>query len=238
MKCDEVSRLLNAYVDGELALERSLAVEEHVAGCARCRAVLDGQDALRSALGRACTPERAPDRLRARVQARLRLGAGGAAPGEPGRHSMRSWLIAAPGVVALMILAVLLIARPWNPGATAAPEVTRVVYHIASANDIGASLRTLRNHLDAEPRSQIVVVAHNSGIEFLLQGAHDESGGAYAEAVRAFRARGVDFRVCTNTLTRRKIDPVTVIREAVLVPSGIAEISRLQGQEGYVYLRL
>lgn len=28
------------------------------------------------------------------------------------------------------------------------------------------------------------------------------------------------------------------IQEAVLVPSGIAEISRLQGQEGFVYLRL
>jgi len=234
MNCIEVGRLLNAYVDAELALERSLAVEDHVADCARCRAALDGQGALHSALARSCAPERAPDRLRTWV----RRVARDTPATKPVRRSKLDWLAAAPGIAALLIVGALLIARPWQPGATAAPEGTRVVYHIASANDIGANLRTLKNHLDAEPRSQVVVVAHNNGIEFLLQGARDESGRAYAEIVRGFRERGVDFRVCTNTLTRRQIDPGTVIREAALVPSGIAEISRLQGKEGYVYLRL
>ncbi|MFN3565196.1 MAG: DsrE family protein, partial [Burkholderiaceae bacterium] len=64
------------------------------------------------------------------------------------------------------------------------------------------------------------------------------TGRPYAEIVRDFRERGVEFRVCTNTLTRRQIDTAAVIPEAVLVPSGIAEISRLQAREGYVYLRL
>jgi hypothetical protein len=55
--------------------------------------------------------------------------------------------------------------------------------------------------------------------------------------VRELRERGVEFRVCTNTLTRKHIDARTVVPEAVLVPSGIAEMSRLQGREGYTYLR-
>jgi intracellular sulfur oxidation DsrE/DsrF family protein len=40
--------------------------------------------------------------------------------------------------------------------------------------------------------------------------------------VHGFKARGVDFRVCNNTL----------------VPSGIAEVGRLQEKEGYAYLRM
>jgi intracellular sulfur oxidation DsrE/DsrF family protein len=83
-----------------------------------------------------------------------------------------------------------------------------------------------------------VVVAHNAGIEFLLRGARDENGRPYEEIVRDFRERGVEFRVCGNTLKRRRIDTTAVIPEAVLVPSGIAELARLQGREGYVYLRL
>jgi hypothetical protein len=38
-------------------------------------------------------------------------------------------------------------------------------------------------------------------------------------------------------LTRNNIDPKKVIEEASLVPSGVAEISRLQAKEGFVYLR-
>lgn len=39
----------------------------------------------------------------------------------------------------------------------------------------------------------------------------------------------------TNAL--RNIDPKRVLEEARLVPSGVAEIGRLQAKEGYVYLK-
>jgi intracellular sulfur oxidation DsrE/DsrF family protein len=48
----------------------------------------------------------------------------------------------------------------------------------------------------------------------------------------------VEFRVCSNALTRAQIATHTVTPEAVRVPSGIAEIGRLQEREGYTYLRL
>lgn len=53
-----------------------------------------------------------------------------------------------------------------------------------------------------------------------------------------FRARGVEFRVCNNSLSRRQIEADAVIPQAVVVPSGIAQTSRLQSREQYVYLRL
>jgi len=47
----------------------------------------------------------------------------------------------------------------------------------------------------------------------------------------------VEFRVCNNTLVSRKIDAAKVAMEAKIVPSGVAEVARLQAREGFVYLR-
>ena len=51
------------------------------------------------------------------------------------------------------------------------------------------------------------------------------------------KSKGVDFRICNNTLATRKIDKSKVLAEASIVPSGVAEVARLQAREGYVYLR-
>lgn len=233
MNCAEAGGLLHAYADAELELQTALAVEQHLQECARCRANFAGVTALRAALARACEPERAPPPLRARI---LRDLAGRGAPA-PVVERRRNWLLAAPGIAALVLVAGLLLVQPWQAH-TPGGDGARVVFHIATADNLTANLRTLKNHLDASPELHAVVVAHNAGVEFLLRGARDETGRPYEEIVRDFRERGVEFRVCTNTLTRRQIDTAAVIPEAVLVPSGIAEISRLQGREGYVYLRL
>ena len=43
--------------------------------------------------------------------------------------------------------------------------------------------------------------------------------------------------LCNNTLQGRNIDRQRVLPEAVIVPSGVAELSRLQWQEGYAYIK-
>ncbi|MEO6146148.1 MAG: DsrE family protein, partial [Sulfuriferula sp.] len=48
---------------------------------------------------------------------------------------------------------------------------------------------------------------------------------------------GVDFKVCNNTLNSRKLTAEAVAYPAKIVPSGVAEIGRLQAKEGYVYLK-
>ncbi len=113
----------------------------------------------------------------------------------------------------------------------------RVVYHVNDSANAKAGLNNIKNHLNASPDAKIVVVTHGKGIDFLLQGAQDDKGNPYEIPVQELKGRGVDFRVCANTLKGRNIDPKTVIPEAGIVPSGVAEIGKLQAREGYVYLK-
>lgn len=230
MKCPEAIRLLDGHVDDELDVSHVFALEGHLRECARCRAREESLRALRSALQRHTEYRIAPEGLRGGL--RSRLGAGVQAPA---RRRL------AAGTAALAALA--LAAWSWQAGvnwagARLAGGEGKVIYHIANSQTASAALRTLRNHLEASPATKVVVVAHNEGVDFLLRGARDESGQLYETAVQGFKQRGVDFRVCTNTLVRRKIERAGIVPEATLVPSGIAEIGRLQQSEGYSYMRM
>jgi uncharacterized protein len=113
----------------------------------------------------------------------------------------------------------------------------KVVYHVNDSDNASAALRNIGNHLSASPEAKIVVVTHSKGIDFLLNDAKDKNGNPYELIVQRLKGKGVDFRVCNNTLVSRKMDASTVISEASIVPSGVAEIGRLQAKEGYVYLK-
>ncbi|MCX7897157.1 MAG: DsrE family protein [Rhodocyclaceae bacterium] len=114
----------------------------------------------------------------------------------------------------------------------------KVVYHVNQGLEQASDgLRNIRNHLSAEPNVKIVVVTHGRGVDFLLEGARDKNGNPYEVVVEELAARGVEFKVCNNTLQARNIERNKVIPQASIVPSGVAEIGRLQAQEGYVYLK-
>ncbi len=125
------------------------------------------------------------------------------------------------------------------PAASAAKDdPVKVVYHVSEGIDQAtAALRNVRNHLSADPTAKIVVVTHANGIDFLLDGAKDKNGNLFDANVQELVKMGVEFRVCKITLQRRNIDPKRVIEEATLVPSGVAEVARLQAKEGFVYLK-
>ncbi|WP_430626800.1 DsrE family protein [Thiobacter aerophilum] len=113
----------------------------------------------------------------------------------------------------------------------------KAVYHINDSSNATAALRNIQNHLNADPQAKITVVTHGNGIDFLLDGATDKNGNPYNIPVEELMAKGVDFRVCNNTLTSRKIDKSKVLPGAKIVPSGVAELAKLQAQEGYVYVK-
>ena len=114
----------------------------------------------------------------------------------------------------------------------------KVVYHLSEGlAQATRAMSNIRNHLEADPTAKIVVVAHGSGIEFLLEGAKDAKGQSYAGPIGELANRGVQFRVCNNTLVTRGIARDKVVLEASVVPSGVAEVAMLQAREGYVYLR-
>lgn len=121
--------------------------------------------------------------------------------------------------------------------ATAASGQLKVVYHINHSENASAALNNIRNHLAAAPKAKIVVVTHGGGVDFLLEGAKNPTGNPYDVPVQELADRGVEFRVCKNTLDGRKIDKSKLLPEARIVPSGVAEIARLQAEEGYVYLK-
>ena len=114
---------------------------------------------------------------------------------------------------------------------------TKAVYHINDSTVATAAMNNIKNHLGADPTAKIVVVTHGKGIDFLLDGAADKDGNPYNIKVEELQAKGVNFRVCNNTLVSRKIDPKTVLPGANIVPSGVAELAKVQAQEGYVYLK-
>ncbi|MFN4350724.1 MAG: DsrE family protein [Hylemonella sp.] len=121
--------------------------------------------------------------------------------------------------------------------AQATPQV-KAVYHInTDVNTVPAILNNIRNHLSADPKAKIVVVTHGAGINFLLQDAKDSQGREFSGAVSDLASQGVEFRVCNNTLTVRNINPDRLLMETKIVPSGVAEVARLQAHEGYVYLK-
>ena len=121
---------------------------------------------------------------------------------------------------------------------TAAHAQIKVVYHlnegIAQAT---RAMGNIRNHLAADPNAQITVVSHGPGIDFLLQEAKDSKGREFSASISALAGRGVEFRACNNTLTTRNIDPSKLALEAKIVPSGVAEVARLQAREGFAYLK-
>lgn len=234
MNCVDCNRLLGAYLDGELDTRGALSIDEHLQACANCRRGCERLQATSAALGRHCAAPAAPASLQAMVQEQMAA----AAPSGRQRWLLASLVAAVPGLLALALAGWLALQpRPASLVANTANAGTRVVYHVSASDHATAVLRNVANHLAAEPHVQIVVVAHNAGVDFLLRGAKDDSGQGFDAAVEAFAARGVQFRVCRNTLDRRRIPATAVLREASLVPSGIAEISRLQSREGYVYMR-
>ena len=119
-----------------------------------------------------------------------------------------------------------------------AAEPIKVVYHMNEGVERAPqAIRNIRNHLNADPTAKIVVVSHAAGINFLMRDAKDANGNPFEVAVQDLTMKGVEFRVCEYTLKSRNIDKKQMIDDIKYVPSGVAEVARLQKEEGYAYLK-
>ncbi|MCF8197976.1 MAG: DsrE family protein [Sulfuritalea sp.] len=113
----------------------------------------------------------------------------------------------------------------------------KVVYHVNDTADAKSAMRNVGNHLDVNPQAQIVVVTHAKGVDFLMDGAKDPTGNPYNVTVETLSGRGVTFNVCEITLKNRKLKREQFIPEAAFVPSGVAELAKLQARGGYAYIK-
>lgn len=131
-------------------------------------------------------------------------------------------------------------------GMTLAPEgalraqdqAVRAVYHLSEGlEQASRALQYIRNHLEADPGARIIVVAHAAGVDFLMKGAKTARGNEFRDMVGDLELQGVQFRVCEITLRERSLRREQFLPEVRFVPSGVAEIARLQQREGHAYLR-
>jgi len=81
------------------------------------------------------------------------------------------------------------------------------------------------------------VVAHARGVDFMMKDVKDANGAKFEDLVEQLVRRGVQFDVCEITLRNRSLKREQFTSYSSFVPSGVAEITRLQQKEGFAYLK-
>lgn len=132
------------------------------------------------------------------------------------------------------LFAVMLLA---GSAAACAADAIKVVYHLPDDRAATLAMNNIENHLAAAPDTKIVLVALSTGVRAFVFGAQDAAGRPYAEWVDRLTAKGVEFRICRNSMNALKLTDRDLIDNLAIVPSGVAEIARLQAREGYAYIR-
>ncbi len=117
-----------------------------------------------------------------------------------------------------------------------AEDAIKTVYHLPDERLATLAMNNVNNHLFADPGVKIVVVALSTGVRAFTFGAQDAGGRPYADWVDQLTAKGVEFRICQNSMNALKLTRKDLIDKVEVVPSGVAEIARLQAREGFVYI--
>ena len=128
----------------------------------------------------------------------------------------------------------------------------KVVYHINYDNPKkqAGALRNIQNHINAvgAENLDLKVVLHGNGLALLVEpdalsklpkfkfaNANDKM----TAKIDGLKNQGVAFNVCANTVRGRKVsvgDDLYNVDQADIVPSGVAELAKLQIQ-GYMYIK-
>ncbi len=116
----------------------------------------------------------------------------------------------------------------------------KVVYHINNNNPglLKSALTNIQNHINAVGKDNLTVkvVMHGDGVD-LLRIANEDAD--FQEKIIKLKGQNVGFGVCNNTLAARGINYQTDlygVSQPDIVPSGVAELAKLQ-QQGYAYIK-
>lgn len=128
----------------------------------------------------------------------------------------------------------------------------KVVYHINydDPKQQKGALGNIQNHINAVGAENIdvKVVLHGNGLSLLLDPEalprvpkfkHANATQEMTAKIDGLKNQGVVFNICANTVKGRKVNAATDLHdfdEADVVPSGVAELSYLQGL-GYTYIK-
>ncbi|MGJ7510355.1 DsrE family protein [Variovorax sp. GT1P44] len=120
--------------------------------------------------------------------------------------------------------------------ANTAPAGLRVVYHVNDVGSLRGALNNINNQLSATPDASISLVANGRGIFSLVKGERDRQGD-FGSAIAALQAKGVRFVACEISMKKNNIAASTLAANVSTVPSGVVELTRLQGAEHYAYIK-
>jgi uncharacterized protein len=121
----------------------------------------------------------------------------------------------------------------------AAEDLMRVVYHVNQADPERhqIALTNIQNHINGTGAANmdIKVVLHGAGLDLLLGAAQNPDLRA---GIDSLKLQGVRFQVCERSMKTRQlaVEQLYDVAEADIVPSGVMQISELQGQ-GYSYIK-
>ena len=150
MNCEEATKLMDGYLDGELDPVTSQKVEQHLRECSGCQQAYEVHTAVTHAISRGATYYKAPDELRQRIHASLREAIGapdsrGAAAEDPlpvrRPEAVRrgvffdmpwNWLALAAAIVLAAIIASSLLPKLWQPGADQFLATQLIASHVRS----------------------------------------------------------------------------------------------------------
>src|SRR5256886_10562267 len=174
MNCEEATKLMDGYLDGQLDPITNQAIEQHLRECPKCDQAYKSHGSLIHAIGNATPYYKAPAELRERIQSSLRDEIAELPPRDVARdphplfprrqprprailwETSWNWLALAAAIIFAAIIALTLVPRLQRPGADQFLATQLIASHVRSlmANhltDVASSdQHTVKPWLDAK----------------------------------------------------------------------------------------
>lgn len=109
----------------------------------------------------------------------------------------------------------------------------KVLFHTDENSKIQLTLRNIKNLISdlGQENLNIEVVLNSEAISLMYK-----SNNTYRDDIKDLYSKKVSFSVCGNAMNTYGITKDRLLKEAVVVPSGIGQIIKKQG-EGYLYIK-
>src|SRR6266496_4241285 len=162
MNCEEATKLMDGYLDGELDPLTSQTIEQHLRDCRKCEQAYEAHTALAYAISRGAPYYKAPAELRQRVQSSLRDAVGVRASRSAARENHASltsrwarrrpvlpetswnWLALAAAIILAALITAVFLPRMRAPNADQFLATQLIASHVRSL---------MANHLTDVPSS-------------------------------------------------------------------------------------
>ena len=113
-----------------------------------------------------------------------------------------------------------------------------VALHLDTATLMNRAIRQVGRLVDAHPNTPVKLLFLSLSFSPSLYFSPYKNGGLYGAQFEQLLARGVRIFACETTLMSMGKSAEDLTFGIETVPSGIAELARLQLESGYAYLKL